>query len=128
MTNEERFKGFDFSKGNVYEAEAREKYGDVAVERANANAGDAAFGEEMNRIYFELAELRHLDPASKEAQDGIGKWFKFLTTKCNFPAEGFAGLGQMYVTDERFTKTIDQFGDGLTQFMSEAMAVFEVSK
>lgn len=124
MTNEERFKGFDFTEGNAYEAEARERWGDEAVDQANRKAEDPAFGEEMNRIYFKLAEIRHLDPASKEAQEVIGEWYDFLITKCNFPKEGFAGLGQMYVTDERFTKNIDQFGEGLARFMCEAMRLF----
>jgi hypothetical protein len=30
----------------------------------------------------------------------------------------------MYVEDERFTKNIDQFGEGLAQFMRDAMAIF----
>ena len=34
MTNEEKFKGFDFSH-NPYEEEAREKWGDKAVDQAN---------------------------------------------------------------------------------------------
>jgi len=38
--------------------------------------------------------------------------------------EAFAGLGQMYVDDERFTKNIDQFGEGLAVFMCEAMGVY----
>lgn len=41
-----------------------------------------------------------------------------------YSLEVFAGLGEMYVQDERFTKSIDKYGEGLAQFMSEAMKVF----
>lgn len=38
---------------------------------------------------------------------------------------GLQGLEQMYVNDERFTKSIDGFGEGLAAFMRDAMAVYE---
>ena len=129
MTNEEKFQGFDFSK-NPYEKEARERWGDKAVDRSNKNASQ--FGpeneEEMNRIYFKLAEIRHVDPESEEAQTAISEWFEFLNKMGNYSLEAFAGLGQMYVDDERFTKNIDQFGDGLAVFMKNAMAAFAKEK
>ncbi|MFJ7935100.1 MerR family transcriptional regulator [Sporosarcina sp. NPDC096371] len=125
MTNEEKFKGFDFSK-NPYEQEARERWGDKAVNASNKKAAKFGpeLGEEMNRIYFKLASLRHLDPASVEAQAGIEEWYDFLNKMGNYSLEAFAGLGQMYVDDERFTKNIDQFGEGLAVFMREAMGVY----
>ena len=30
----------------------------------------------------------------------------------------------MYVADERFTKNIDKYGEGLAQFMSDAMNIY----
>lgn len=121
MTNKERFKGFDFSKGNEYEAEARKRWGEAAVDEANQKAGNPAFGEEMNQIYFKLAELRHTDPASENAQGAIGEWYTLLNKIGNYSLEAFRGLGEMYVADERFTKNIDQFGEGLAEFMRDAM-------
>ena len=35
-----------------------------------------------------------------------------------------AGLGKMYVADERFKKNIDKYGEGTAEFASEAIAVF----
>jgi DNA-binding transcriptional MerR regulator len=125
MTNEEKFKGFDFSH-NPYEKEARDRWGDEAVDKANKKTAQFGpeLGEEMNRIYFNLASLRHLDPASDEAQTGIEEWFKFLNKMGDYSLEAFAGLGQMYVDDERFTKNIDQFGEGVARFMCEAMGEY----
>ena len=34
----------------------------------------------------------------------------------------------MYVDDERFTKNIDKFGEGLALFMRDAMAAFAAKK
>ena len=125
MTNEEKFKGFDFAR-NPYEQEARERRGDKAVDDSNKKAAQFGpeMGEEMNRIYFNLAGLRHLDPESEEAQRAISEWFNFLNKMGNYSLEAFAGLGQMYVDDERFTKNIDQFGEGLAVFMRDAMAEY----
>ena len=125
MTSEEKFKGFDFSK-NPYEKEARERWGDKTVDRSNKKSAQFGpeYGEEMNRIYFKLAEIRYVDPESEEAQKAISDWYDFLNEMGNYSLEAFAGLGQMYVDDDRFTKNIDKFGDGLAVFMKNAMVAF----
>ncbi|KIY22188.1 MerR family transcriptional regulator [Mesobacillus subterraneus] len=125
MSNQEKFEGFDFSH-NPYEQEARKKWGDKAVDEANENAKNmtASDQEKFNEIYRNLASLRHLSPDSKEAQEEIHEWYQFLNKIGNYSLEAFKGLGQMYVDDERFTKNIDQFGDGLAAFMRDAMAVY----
>ncbi|WP_040951295.1 MerR family transcriptional regulator [Gorillibacterium massiliense] len=129
MTNEEKFKGFDFSS-NPYEDEAKARWGEDAVNRANSRLGSMAAGEqktlgdEMNALYSHLADLRHTSPASEEAQAGIKEWFLLLNQMGSYSLEAFRGLGQMYVADERFTKNIDKFGEGLAAFMRDAMAVY----
>ncbi|KYD17430.1 MerR family transcriptional regulator [Caldibacillus debilis] len=130
MTREERFSGFDFSE-NPYEKEARERWGDAAVDEANRRIGKLngeqkqALQEEMGEIYRDLAACRHLPPDSEEAQEAIGKWYELLNRHFgNYSPEMFKNLGQMYVEDSRFKKNIDRFGDGLAVFMRDAMAVF----
>lgn len=125
MSKHEKFEGFDFSH-NPYEQEAREKWGDKAVDEANEKAKNmTAFDQEkFNDIYRSLAAIRHLSPESNEAQEGIKEWYQFLNKMGNYSLEAFKGLGQMYVDDERFTKNIDQFGEGLAKFMRDAMAVY----
>ncbi|SFL70515.1 DNA-binding transcriptional regulator, MerR family [Gracilibacillus orientalis] len=126
MSQEEKFQGFDFSN-NPYEEEARQRWGDKKVDEANQNAKSMTkeLQEGMNQIYQELAAVRHIDPASKEAQQIIKKWYDFLNDHfTTYTPEVFQGLGMMYVEDERFTKNIDQFGEGLAIFMSEAMTEF----
>lgn len=129
MSNKEKFEGFDFSK-NPYEQEARERWGDKAVDQSNAKVNAMSKGEKkdfeeaFNSIYRKLAEIRHISPESETAQAAIKEWFNFLNNMGNYSLDAFKGLGQMYVDDERFTKNIDQFGEGLAKFMCEAMAVF----
>ncbi|OMF63447.1 MerR family transcriptional regulator [Paenibacillus sp. FSL R5-0766] len=129
MTAKEQFEGFDFSQ-NPYEQEARERWGDHAVDHANqklhskSTTDQKALSDQMNEIYKHLAALRHIEPASAEAQAGIKEWYTWLNQMGSYSPEAFRGLGQMYVDDERFTRNIDQFGDGLAVFMRDAMAVF----
>lgn len=129
MTDKEKFEGFDFSK-NPYEQEARDRWGDKAVDETNAKidslskGGKHAFETEFNAIYKKLAEIRHELPDSDIAQEGIKRWYDFLNKVGSYSLDAFKGLGQMYVEDERFNKNIDQFGDGLAVFMRDAMAVY----
>ncbi|MCY9703351.1 MerR family transcriptional regulator [Paenibacillus alvei] len=129
MTNKEKFQGFDFSH-NPYEQEARERWGSKAVDEANAKISSmtmeqqSSLSEKMNAIYTRLAALRNSAPESEEAQAGIKEWFDFLNSMGKYTPEAFKGLGQMYVDDERFTKNIDKFGEGLAAFMRDTMAVF----
>lgn len=129
MTAKEQFEGFDFSQ-NPFEQEARERWGDHAVDQANQklnsklNTEHKALSGQMNEIYKRLAVLRHTEPASAEAQAGIQEWYTLLNQMGSYSPEAFRGLGQMYVDDERFTHNIDQFGDGLAVFMRDTMAIF----
>ncbi|WP_404451000.1 MerR family transcriptional regulator [Virgibacillus necropolis] len=129
MSEKEKFEGFDFSN-NPYEQEARDRWGDKAVDESNNKINNMskneqkALGDEFNALYKKLATLRHQSPESDEAQEGIGEWYDYLNKVGNYSLDAFKGLGQMYVDDERFTKNIDQFGEGLAVFMRDAMAVY----
>lgn len=125
MTNKDMFKGFDFSH-NPYEEEAREKWGDEAVDKANKITSNMSrFDQEkFNEIFQNLAEIRTLAPDSAVAQKEIHTWYEYLNKIHSYSLDAFKGLGQMYVDDARFTKNIDQFGEGLAVFMRDAMAFY----
>ncbi|WP_153732331.1 MerR family transcriptional regulator [Sporosarcina obsidiansis] len=122
MTNKEMFKGFDF-RTNPYEEEAKARWGEKTVEQTNRKFGEG-MQEEMNRIYFKLAEIRHMAPSSVEVQLAIEEWFVLLNRMGSYSLEAFKGLGEMYVADERFMKNIDRFGEGLAVFMRDGMSVY----
>lgn len=125
MSNQEKFEGFDF-RSNPYEQEARERWGDEAVDRANQKAAQMTQEDQqrINDLYFHLASIRHMAPDSEEAQAGITEWYRLLQSFGTYTPEMFRGLGQMYVADERFTQNIDKFGEGLAQFMCDAMGIY----
>ncbi|EQC2291628.1 TPA: MerR family transcriptional regulator [Listeria innocua] len=131
MTNEEKFTGFDFST-NPYEEEARKLWGDKVVNQANEKITNMnekeqmAIKESFDAEFRQLAAVRKSAPESNEAQQAVHLFFQYLNdTHGNlYSLEAFAGLGEMYVADERFTKNIDQFGDGLSAFLKEAMAIY----
>lgn len=126
LTNEEKFVGFNFRE-NPYEQEARERWGDEAVDQSNERAANLSDEKqrEIAKTWKKLAQIRHLSPTSIEAQKAIEQWFHLLNDNFgNYSLDAFKGLGQMYVADERFTKNIDQYGEGLAQFMCDAMVAF----
>lgn len=129
MSNREKFEGFDFIH-NPYEQEAREKWGDTAVDEAKEQTKQMTNQDEekFNDIYRRLAAVRNLAPDSKEAQKEIHEWYLLLNTIGTYSLDAFKGLGQMYVDDERFTNNIDTFGEGLATFMRDAMACYADNK
>ena len=81
--------------------------------------------EEASGIYEELAKLREKDPSDNQVQDLVEQWRNHISTNFyNCTIEIFRGLALMYVADERFTKNIDKYGEGLAQFMSDAMNIY----
>lgn len=129
MTNKEKFSGFDFSQ-NPYEEEARQRWGDKKIDESNEKIKSKSkkelkeFENQFNEIYQKLAEIRHEQTDSKIAQQEIHEWYTLLNTMGDYSPEAFKNLGEMYVMDERFTKNIDQFGEGLAMFMRDAMSVY----
>ncbi len=130
MTNKQRFEGFDFSE-NPYEEEAKKRWGNEKVSEANKKVGgmtkdeQADLAAEANEIYKKLAKLMGESSSSEPVQKAIQEWYDFLNRNfTTYSPEAFKGLGELYVQDERFQSNIDQFGEGLAEFLKEAMAIF----
>ncbi|MBO1004644.1 MerR family transcriptional regulator [Pseudogracilibacillus auburnensis] len=129
MTKEERFAGFNFDQ-DEFEQEARERWGDEAIDASKAKIANLSKNEKRNmeeafeEVYTKLAEVRYFPAESVEAQQAIEEWWVYLNKIGNYTLEAFKGLGEMYISDERFTKNIDAYGEGLAQFMCDAMRVF----
>ena len=107
-----------YGKSNAYK-ESQEK-----TSKYSKNEWDNIM-EDASLIYEELAKLMDKDPADENVQELIEKWRNHITTNFyNCTIEIFRGLALMYVGDERFTKNIDKYGEGLAQFMSDAMNIY----
>ncbi len=125
---------FDNSEFEKYKDEAKEKWGstDAYKEHQEKTKGYSkgdfdALGEGMNLIMgeFSLCMKKDMSPDSDDAQALVKKLQNYITEKFyTCTKEILAGLGQMYVMDERFKNNIDRHGDGTAQFISEAVAFY----
>ena len=87
---------------------------------AEANDGLMAIFAE-----FETCKQSGAGVDSNEAQALVAKLQAHITANYyTCTDEILAGLGKMYVADERFKKNIDKYGEGTAEFVSKAIEVF----
>ncbi|ASB55144.1 Mercuric resistance operon regulatory protein [Bacillus velezensis] len=130
MTNKERFEGIHF-KHNLYEQEARKRWGDQPVDKVNIRLKNMTDGEQKDlsdkwtAMFNTFALLINQSPKSPDVQTAIKEWFDFLNENFGeYSFDAFYGLGQLYIEDKRFTKNIDQYGEGLAKLMSDAITIY----
>ena len=78
-------------------------------------------------IFAEFAVCKNngLGVDSPEVQSLVGKLQDYITQNYyTCTNEILAGLGKMYVADERFKKNIDKYGKGTAEFAAEAIAKY----
>ena len=125
---------FDNSEFENYKAEVKEKWGntdaykehsektkDYSTDKWNSLAGG------MNDILAEFSECRKNghSPDSAEAQSLVQKLQSHISDNYyTCTKEILAGLGQMYVLDERFSNNINKHGDGTAEFISSAIEAY----
>ena len=63
-------------------------------------------------------------PEDAEVQEQIAEYFKHICKFYECTSEIFRGLGELYVSDERFADYFRKFDPDLPQFMREAMAAY----
>ena len=102
-------------------AEFNEKTKGYSKERfADINTG-------LEYIFRDFAELMKsgAEPDSAEAQALVKKLQDYITDNYyTCTDEILAGLGQMYVADERFKNNIDKYADGTAEFASKAIRIY----
>ena len=134
MKGENVMSAFDNSKFEAYKAEAKQRWGNTdAYRQHEEKTKDYTKGKwndlagEMNEIFaaFALCRKKGETPDSSEAQNLVKALQNHITGNY-YPCtkEILAGLGQMYVADERFRNNIDTNGSGTAQFVAEAIAVY----
>ena len=117
-----------------YETEARERYGNTAAykehEQKTKNYTKEKWAEANNgllAIFAEFAVCKQsgAEADSNEAQALVAKLQSHITANYyTCTDEILADLGKMYIADERFKKNIDKYGEGTTEFASEAIDVY----
>ena len=131
LTPEERFELFGNGFSEDYAREAEERWGDTDAWAQSRRRTTAYTKEDWLRIKEEAAgvearlaaALRDGVPAdaeqamdlAEEHRQHITRWFY------DCPPAMHAGLGRMYVEDERFTAHYEEIAPGLAQYVSTAV-------
>ncbi len=111
----------------TYVEEAKERWGDTSAWQEFEKRLDLSkeTGDGLMKLFARLGESKNLLPESDEAQAAIADIQRYITEhyyECT--DEIFAGLGEMYVADDRFKKNIDKAGgDGTAEFACAAIRV-----
>ena len=117
-----------------YETEARERWGNTDAYREHEQKTKnytkekwAEANDGMMAIFAEFAacKARGATADSTEVQALVAKLQAQITANYyTCTDEILAGLGEMYVADERFKKNIDKYGEGTSAFAAEAIDLF----
>ena len=117
-----------------YETEARSRWGITDAYREHEQKTKnytkekwAEVNDGMMAIFaeFDVCKNSGASANSAEAQALVAKLQAHITANYyTCTDEILAGLGQMYVADERFKKNIDKYVEGTAEFAAEAIAVY----
>ena len=119
---------------NNYSVEVRERWRETSTYREHEKKTKnytkekwAEANDGLMAIFAEFAMCKNsgMSAESAEAQALVAKLQAHITASYyTCTDEILAGLGEMYVVDERFKKNIDRYGEGTAEFASEAITAF----
>ncbi len=125
---------FDGLIENPYEAEARERWGDAAVDESNRRVRQLSkedrelltSGRGFQQVHDDLAALKRAGASAQDprVQEVIAKHHKIVSLAWTPNREAYVNLGAMYVQDERFRRNIGQGDDSLVEFLAAAIKVY----
>ena len=117
-----------------YRKEARSRWGNTDAYREHTEKTKnytkekwAEANDGLMAIFAEFAECKDngVSADSAEAQALVAKLQSHITANYyTCTDEILAGLGKMYVADERFKKNIDKYGEGTAEFAAEAIEAY----
>lgn len=121
-----------------YKTEARSRWGNTAAYREHekktknyAKEKWAEANDGMIAIFAEFAACKDSSASadSAEAQKLVAKLQAHITENYyTCTDEILAELGKMYVSDERFKKNIDKYGEGTAAFAADVIATYTKKK
>ena len=117
-----------------YDPEARSRWGNTDAYREHEQKTKnytkekwAEANEGLMAIFAEFSACKQsgADANSNEAQALVIKLQAHITANYyTCTDEILAGLGKMYIADERFKKNIDKYGEGTAKFAADAIAAY----
>lgn len=123
------FEAYDQKTIQAFEAEAKKRWGNTQAYQDFEHQPSADFAQvaqDMAPLMKKFGELREKDVTDLAVQAQVAGLKDYISQHF-YPCDKtvLAGLGQMYVEDNRFTTFIDQIGGaGTASFISEAIAVY----
>ena len=121
-----------------YSTEARERWGDTDAYREHKDKTKnytkekwAEANDGMMAIFadFVACKANGVSADSLEAQALVAKLQAHITENYyTCTDEILAGLGKMYVADERFKKNIDKYGERTAEFAAEGIRIYVENK
>ena len=116
-----------------YETEARSRWDAADAYREHEQKTKnytkekwAEVNDGLMAIFAEFAVCKQsgVEVDTNEAQALVAKLQAYITANyCTCTDEILAGLGKMYVADERFKKNIDKYGEGTAEFAAGAIEI-----
>lgn len=133
---EDLYDGIPREDALAYRAEAIERYGNEVVEHSEKHLLKLNKEElktlvnKQKDLAARLFEVKHLDAADQTVQTLIH--LHYLNTRklwgtqnaSNTQKETYKGLGQLYVTDERFVLIKGEYDGNFAKFISTAMSYY----
>ncbi len=119
---------------NNYDVEVKERWGETEAykEHAEKTANYTKdklrqVNDGLNAVFAKFAEcMNNGHTADSDEALALVKELQAYITENYYTCtnEILAGLGQMYVADERFKNNIDKQGDGTAEYISEAIEIY----
>lgn len=127
MTPDEIFEGLH---NNPYEEEARERWGDEAVDNSKERLSRLTPDEigrvtkGFDRIHRGLEELhaQEVPLDDPRVRDLIAEHYAIVSLPWRPSPEAYVTLGQMYVEDKRFRDSIGRGNDAVVEYLRDAIA------
>ena len=123
---------------NNYSVEVRERWGETSTYREHEQKTKnytkekwAEVNDGLMAIFAEFAICKESGKSadSDEAKALVAKLQAHITANYyTCTEEILAGLGKMYVADERFKKNIDKYGEGTAEFAAEGIRIYVENK
>ena len=127
------FKPFDTSKIDEYSAQAKARWGATEAYREYEQKTKGQTKEQMQStggdlmdIFARMGTIRHMDPASPEAQAMVKALQDFITAHYyTCTKQILQGLGMMYIAGDSMTENIDAAGgEGTADFAHRAIEIY----
>ena len=129
-TDRELYEGFTDAEIREMKTEVQERYDPKLIEIAHQRLCSMSRGQwqavkvEGEMVTHAIAALIDWDPTDAEVQKWIARHHAHMEKFYPVSAEIYAGLGQMYVEDGRFTSYYEKIAPGLAAFISRAMSYY----